>query len=174
MTQQAIALGATYYGLDRLVFSSARNGLYEQARNTLEQSCAQTGETAGNCKGYRVLLLAATGKKQQAEMLLDQLVLDIENGKHPVGVYTHFALASLYLEVGNISKVTDQQKQGLDANDWFPTNVLVFAPGGAKLPEEISTDPEWLAVWADPRLKDVTSFYRQNLLAWRAGRSSTK
>jgi hypothetical protein len=62
------------------------------------------------------------------------------------------------------------QKLALDQNDWFPTNVLVYAPGGAKLPEEISTDPEWLAVWADPRLVDVINVYRQNLLAWRAGR----
>jgi hypothetical protein len=50
---------------------------------------------------------------------------------------------------------------------------LIFAPGGAKLPEEISTDPQWLAVWADPRLEDVINVYRQNLLAWRARRPSS-
>ena len=30
-------------------------------------------------------------------------------------------------------------------------------------------DPEWLAVWKDPRIKAVAEAYRRNLLTWRAG-----
>ncbi len=170
MAKQTVALGATTYGLDRLVFANARAGRFEQAGIALEEGCALTGQTAAFCEGNRVMLLAATGHRQQAEAMLDDLVSDIDSGKRPVGNYFASVLASLYLEVANTTKATELHKLSLDENDWFPTNVLCNAPGGAKLPEEISTDPEWLAVWADPRMEDVMSVYRQNLLAWRAGR----
>jgi len=167
MGEQAVALGATHFGLDRVVFASVRAGRLEQAGIALEEGCALTGQTEQFCEGYKVLLLAASGHLKQAEAMLDDLVRDVEGGKHPGGDYSPSDLASLYLEVANINKATDLQKLVLDENDWFPTNVLLSAPGGAKLPEEISTDPEWLAVWADPRIEDMMSVYRQNLLAWR-------
>ena len=34
--------------------------------------------------------------------------------------------------------------------------------------ERRDTDPQWLAVWSDPRMKPMTDVYRRNLLAWRA------
>jgi len=171
--KQALALGATSYGLDRAVSAYARAGLFEQANAAMEEQCAQAGQSLNNCEGNRVFLLAASGQRQQAETLLDDLVRDIRAGKRPVGNYNPAYLASLYLEASNINKTTEMQKLALDENDWFPTNVLVYAPGGAKLPEEISTDPQWLAVWADPRLEDVINVYRQNLLAWRARKPSS-
>jgi len=172
MAEQSLALGATQFGLERLVFANARAGRLEQAGVTLEEYCALTGQTEQFCEGYRVILLAASGHLEQAEAMLDDLVRDIKSGKHPVGVYDPSLLASLYLEVANINKAIELQKLALDESDWFPTNVLISAPGGAKLPEEISTDPEWLAVWADPRIEDVMSVYRHNLLAWREMRTN--
>ncbi len=168
--EQSVALGAANFGLDRVVFANVRAGHLEQARVALEEGCTLTGQTGGNCEGNRVLLLAASGQRQQAEAKLDDLVRDIDSGQHPVGNYIPSLLAALYIEVSNITKATALQKMVLDQNDWFPTNALISAPGGAKLPEEISTDPEWLAVWADPRMEDVMDMYRRNLLAWRAGR----
>jgi TolB-like protein len=170
MAEQAIALGgATTYSLDRAIVAYARAGLFEQAKAALEQQCAQAGND-NNCEGNRALLLAASGQRQQAETILDDLVRDIRTGKRPLGNYNPAYLASLYLEVSDIHKTSEMLNFALDQNDWFPTNVLVYAPGGSKLPEEISTDPQWLAVWADPRLEDVINVYRQNLLAWRARR----
>lgn len=168
MAEKAVALGATNFGLDRLVLANVRAGRLEQAKIAMEKGCALTGQVEGFCDGHRVIWLAASGQPRQAEEMLNKLVSDIEDGKHPVGGYLPSALASLYVEVGNIKRATDLQKRVLDQNDWLPTNVLVSAPGGAKLPEEISTDPEWLAVWADSRIEDVISVYRQNLVAWRA------
>jgi TolB-like protein/Tfp pilus assembly protein PilF len=167
MAEQSLALGATQFGLDRLIFANVRAGRFEQAGVALEENCALTGQTEQFCEGNRVIFFAASGHLKQAAAMLDDLVRDIEGGKHPVGVYTPSALASLYLEVANINKATYYQKLALDENDWFPTNVLIGAPGGAKLPEEISTDPEWLAIWDDPRIEDVIRVYRQNLHAWR-------
>jgi len=170
--EQAVALGAAEFGLDRLVFASVRAGRVEQARTAMEKGCALTGPTGGNCEANHIFLLVATGQRAQAAAMLDDLVRDIDSGKHNVGNYIPSFIASLYVEVDNIARATEIQKRVLDTSDWFPTSSLVFAPGGAKLPEEISTDPQWLAVWADPRLGDVIEVYRENLLAWReeAGR----
>ena len=167
MAEQSLALGATQFGLDRLLFANVRAGRFEQASAALEENCALTGQTDQFCEGNRVTFLAASGHLEQAETMLDELVRDIEIGKHPVGGYIPSVLASLYLEVANVNKATEYQKLALDEDNWFPNNVLTAAPGGARLPEEISTDPEWLAVWADPRIEEVMSVYRQNLLAWR-------
>jgi tetratricopeptide (TPR) repeat protein len=168
--EQSVAMGGQNFGLDRMTLASLRAGQFEKAETALDKSCALTGPTGGSCEANRITLLAAMGQRQQAEALLDGLVSDIESGERPVGVYTPSLLATLSVEVSNIPKATKMQKRVLDENDWFPTSVLVFPPGGAKLPEEISTDPEWLAVWADPRIADVIKAYRQNLLAWRAER----
>jgi len=169
VAEQAMALGADEFGLSRLFYVNMRTGRLEQARIAMEKGCALTGPTGGNCEANRIMLLAATGQREQARTMLDDLVRVIDSGKHPVGPYLPSFLVSLYLEVSDIAKATDMLKRVLDANDWFPTQALVFAPGGgARLPEEINTDPDWLAAWADPRLGDVIDVYRENLLAWRA------
>jgi len=166
--EQAVALGAGEFGLARLVFANLRTGRLEQARIAMEKGCALTGPTGGNCEANHIMLLAVTGQREQAQTMLDDLVRDIDSGRHPVGNYIPSFLASLYIEVVNIAKATEMQERVLATKDWFPTQALVFAPGGAKLPEEISADPAWMAVWSDPRLGDVIGVYRENLLAWRA------
>ncbi|MEO7251855.1 MAG: hypothetical protein ABIW30_04515 [Arenimonas sp.] len=168
--QQAVALGASGLGYDRLLFVSVRAGHFQQAKEALEKGCAIDGPTGRSCEGNRAMLLAATGHRRQADALLDELAGDIKSGKRPSGIYVPATMASLYLEAADIAKATAWQRAALDADNWFLNSVLVAAPGGAKLPEEISTDPKWLAVWADPRMKDVMAVYRRNLLAWRSGR----
>jgi len=165
--EQAVSLGAGEFGLARLFFANLRNGRLEQARIAMEKGCALSGPTGGNCEANHIMLLAVEGQRAQAEAMLDDLVRDIDSGKHRVGNYIPSFLASLYLEVSDIAKATEMQKRVLDTGDWFPTQALVFAPGGASLPEEISTDPAWLEVWSNPRLGDVIDVYRENLLAWR-------
>jgi adenylate cyclase len=168
--QQAVSLGAKDYGFDRLVFAQVRSGHFKEARAAMEQGCAITGPTGNNCETNQILLLAATGQRAQAEAMLDALVRDIRSGKHAVGFYTPAALSSLYCEVSNFAKAAVLQRQALDTTDYLHLSSLISAPGGARLPEEISTNPDWLAVWNDPRLKDLMSVYRRNVLAWRASR----
>ena len=57
----------------------------------------------------------------------------------------------------------------LQGNSWNIMNPLRLGARGALLPEEISQDPEWLAVWADPKLHDLMAAYRANLIAFRKG-----
>ncbi|MEO8742864.1 MAG: hypothetical protein ABI365_06695 [Lysobacteraceae bacterium] len=168
--QQAIALGAKDYGFDRLVFAQVRSGHFKEARVAMEQGCAITGPTGNNCGYNQILLLAAAGQRAQAESMLDALVRDIRSGKHPAEFYTPAVLASLYCEVSNFAKAAILQRQALDTPDFLLLASLISAPGGTRLPEEISTNPDWLAVWNDPRMKDLMSVYRHNVLAWRASR----
>ena len=168
--QQSIALGATHYGFDRLAFAQVRSGHLKEAHAAVEQSCEITGPTGGNCESNKIALLAATGQRAQAETMLDALVRDIRNGKHAVGFNEPVVLASLYCQLSNFAKAAVLQRQALDTNDWFALRSLCSAPDGARLPEEISTNPDWIAVWKDPRMKDLMTVYRRNLLFWRTSR----
>ena len=47
--------------------------------------------------------------------------------------------------------------------------ALLWAQGGAKLPEEMSRDPQWLAAWNDPRAAELMALYRANIAAFRRG-----
>ena len=53
--------------------------------------------------------------------------------------------------------------------DYGVTTPLLIGPTGARLPEEVSTDPDWLAFWSQPDLKELMDAYRKNLGAFRAG-----
>ena len=170
--QQAIALGAKDFGFDRQVFAQVRSGQFTQARASVEQDCAITGPTGSFCEGNRIMVLAESGQRAQAEAMLDALVRDIRSGKHPVGEYGPTALAWQYSEVSDFAKAAAMQREALDNSDWYPflLTPLTSAPGGARLPEEISQQPDWIAAWNDPRMKDLMTVYRRNLLAWRASR----
>jgi tetratricopeptide (TPR) repeat protein len=170
--QQAIALGAKDFGFDRQVLAQVRSGQFTQARASVEQDCAITGPTASFCEGNRILVLAESGQRAQAEVMLDALVRDIRSGKHPVGYYGPAQLSWLYSEVADFAKAAAMQREALDHNNWFPflLTALTYSSGGARLPEEISNQPDWIAVWNDPRMKDLMAVYRRNLHAWRASR----
>jgi len=166
--EQAVALGAREFGYGRLVLAYARLDRVEEAKAAMEKACAFDPASVPNCLLNRVQWLAASGQVPQAKALLDDLGKKIRNDQLPMGQYDAALIAAYYLEVSDIPKATQWQRTGLDEGSWFLTTPLTGAPGGAKLPEELSRDPDWLAVWADPRLKDVMAAYRRNLLAWRA------
>ena len=166
--EQAIALGAGDFGYDRLVFLQSRVGRFDDARSAVEKGCALDPSSLPHCQVNRILLLAMNGRRPEARKLLDAAVRGLRNEDlSPGGVNASF-LTSLCLEVGDIACATKWQRLGVETGDWFPTFSLLNTPGGAKLPEEVSSDPAWLAAWNDPRLKDVMANYRRNLQAWRA------
>ena len=166
--EQAIALGAGEFGYDRLVFYNARLKRFDAAQATVEKGCALDPTSVAHCDLNRVQLLASQGQRPQAELKLDAIASGIRKEELSPGGLNASAMTLMYLEVGDIAKATQWQRTAVDVGDWFPTSALLNQPGGAKLPEEVSRDPGWLAVWSDPRLKDVMTNYRRNLLAWRA------
>jgi TolB-like protein len=166
--EQAIALGAGDFGYDRLVFHQSRLHRFDAAQAALDKDCALDPMSVPHCLMNRILLLAMKGQRSEAKAILDGAVRGVRNEDMTPGGLNASFLTSLYLEVGDIASATKWQRTATETGDWFPTSALLGAPAGAKLPEEISRDPHWLAAWDDPRLKDVMANYRRNLLAWRA------
>ncbi len=166
--EQSVALGARDFGYTRLVTAYSRLGRFEDAKAALDKACAFEPASVATCTLSRLQWLVASGQGPQAKAPLDKVGLELRNGHLPMGQYGAAAMAALYFELGDMPKAAQWQRTGLDEGSWFLTTSLVDKSGGAKLPEELSRDPDWLAVWADPRLKDVMAAYRRNLLAWRA------
>jgi TolB-like protein/Flp pilus assembly protein TadD len=166
--EQAIALGAGDFGYDRLVFYQSRLHRFDAAQAALDKGCALDPASVAHCELNRVQLLASNGQRPQAELKLDAIARGMHKEELSPGGLTASGMTFMYLEVGDVAKATQWQRTTVDVGDWFPTVTLLGQPGGAKLPEEISRDPAWLAAWNDPRLKDVMANYRRNLLAWRA------
>ena len=166
--EQAIALGAGDFGYDRLVFYNARLKRFDAAQAALDKGCALDPTSVAHCDMNRVQLLASKGQRSPAELKLDTIAHETRKETLSLGGVKPAAMMVMYLEVGDIAKAMQWQRTAVDVGDWYLISALLSRPGGAKLPEEISRDPEWLAVWSDPRLKDVMTNYRRNLLAWRA------
>jgi hypothetical protein len=76
-------------------------------------------------------------------------------------------LAWSFVQLGDIAEATRNQRRCLENGCLFMTGALMGHRLGIALPEEISDDPDWLAVWADPRLADVMAQFRRNVAAWR-------
>jgi hypothetical protein len=59
--------------------------------------------------------------------------------------------------------------ESLQGAGYQVTTPLHGGPQGARMPEEISQDPGWLAAWNDPKLRETMAAYRANLAAFRKG-----
>jgi hypothetical protein len=80
-------------------------------------------------------------------------------------------VASLYAnQLHDIPKATAAMRESLASLDYCIALPLLYGPKGPRLPEEISRDPEWLAFWADPKLRQLMDTYRANLTAFRNGK----
>ena len=112
-------------------------------------------------------MLAATGHLAEARAIIAELVA--ANKKIP-SVEFYSSRAGTYAnDLNDIPKATSALRMALQGNSWNVMNPLRWGARGALLPEEISQDPEWLAVWADPKLHDLMTAYRANLVAFRKG-----
>jgi hypothetical protein len=79
------------------------------------------------------------------------------------------AAAVLSLGVGDYALAARHVTASFGGIAWFPTLPLLWAQGGAKLPEEQSKDPQWLDAWNDPRARELMTLYRANIAAFRRG-----
>ena len=70
-------------------------------------------------------------------------------------------------DIPQATLAAQRSKNNINFNLTFP---LVDGLREARLPEEISQDPEWLAVWSDPKLREMMELYRANLTAFRNGK----
>ena len=144
-------------------------GRTDDARTTLARICQDFGTDSPRCLMQTVALLAASGRAAEVGPALTKLGASprIHTGGASAG---YSSISAMYAnDLRDYRKAAAAIRDMLDASDWSPTLPLLDAAGGAKLPEEMSTDPEWLAAWNDPRLKELMDAYRANLAAFRKG-----
>ncbi len=140
---------------------------FDEAERALAKLCPAKDAKLPGCKYERMSLLAASGHLAEAKAILAELEAAT---KTVPNVEFYSTRAAAYAnEVENFPKATSDLRMALQGNSWNILNPLRWGARGALLPEEMSQDPEWLAVWADPKLHDLMTAYRANLIAFRKG-----
>jgi TolB-like protein len=172
---QALALAVGANSIWGNVFlMQARSGNADAARRSYVANCTTPPpEELRRCQVLHISMMALTGQKAQAERELALAAGDVHAGRPLVqvgGIKGEVGLASLYLNVmDDPHRAAPEIRTSLSSLQWFGYDKLLNTPQGQKLPEEISKDPDWLAVWSDPRLKEYMDAYRANLAKFRGG-----
>ncbi|HEX5756583.1 MAG TPA: hypothetical protein VFY12_09555 [Arenimonas sp.] len=166
--EQAKALGASNFAIDRIVIAHTHLGQPDEASAAAEEGCAIDAPRDRSCSLNRALALVAQGKSDQATALLEESIeRKLQGGLAEDDVALEVAPWG-FVQTGDIALATRLQRRCVERSCWFVTTALIGTRHGIALPEEISSDPDWLAVWADPRITDVMQDFRRNVLAWRA------
>jgi TolB-like protein/tetratricopeptide (TPR) repeat protein len=166
--EQAYALGGGPYALDRVVIAQTLLGKPAEAATTTENACALGATDYGGCSFNRALVLAAQGQRDQARALLLQLADGALSSGRAEDEYIVEVLPWFFVQIDDIASATRLQRQCLENACWFATFPLIGNRFGIALPEEVSDDPQWLALWDDPRVADLMTEFRRNVVAWRA------
>ena len=171
--ERALTLGNALYTRHELFWAYLRLAELDHARDMATAICGEIGPGASRCLAVRVALDAVNGDRQALELAKDKLAVN-RAAKQPGGWGNNpdaSEIASLFANyVGDMPRATAAIREALpNSYDWIATQALLSGPNGARLPEEVSQDPEWLAVWNDPRLREAMAVYRANLAAFRKG-----
>ena len=164
--RRAVALGGDAFAHDEVFWAQLRLGQFEAARETLAEVCQQAGADSGGCVVDRSALDHASGRAGEAESLLAQYIARqaTAGSVDPSSV----GLGSLYAnDLNDIPRATAALREAVRTTDITTMFPLLNGPAGARLPEEVSQDPDWLAAWDDPRLREVMAMYRENLTEFR-------
>jgi TolB-like protein len=152
----------------------ARAGNAVEAQKVYDAHCTTpVPEEIQRCRVLHVALLGLTGQAADAARELAPLAAEVHQGKPLVqvgGIKGYVGLAQLYLiALHDPHGAAPEIRASLDSVQWFVYDKLLNTPQGQTLPVEIRSDPEWLAVWADPRLKEFMDAYRANIARFRNG-----
>ena len=140
---------------------------FDAAEASLVQVCKKTGPEDFRCQEKRMLLASFTGHAEEARAIWAKL-LKLEPAKLRPEDYSYYA--GIYVNVfKDIPKATQAARMSLKGSNSNVTLPLTVGDRGARLPEEFSQDPEWLAVWADPKLRELMAAYRTNIANFRKG-----
>jgi len=168
MARRAVALSDESYAQDELFWAQLRLGELDAARQTLAAVCHQGGTESGACVLDAVALDHASGQPVDSQSKLAPFLARQAASNN--SDRTSIGLASLYTnELNDIPRATAAMGEAIRDSDPATMVSLLNGPSGARLPEEISKDPAWLAVWANPKLSEVMAAYRANLAAFRKG-----
>jgi TolB-like protein len=166
--QHSVELGGASFARYQLFVAQLRLGNVAGAADTVNAICKEIGEDKVRCISFRLAVSAARGDKAATERLSNQLMA--KRGQWADQAVFPSDVAMIYANfVGDIAKATLAIHDSLTGYDYNVTIALLYGPRGARLPEEISRDPEWLAVWNDPKLRETMAAYRANLAKFRSG-----
>jgi len=168
MGERSIALGGTEFPAEQLMYAQLHVRDLDGARASLAKALAGYGEDNPSYRLDRALLLAMTGKKDEARAIA------VQAAEQPApewgGVPPHTLAAFVFaFGLDDYATAALHVRGVFGAVAWYPTMALLWAQGGAKLPEEMSSDPQWLDAWNDPRAKELMALYRANIAAFRRG-----
>ena len=163
---RAVALGGKQFGEEQRFWPLMALKRLDEAARSQAQTCKLAGPDSRGCVTQHAALLAAAGQALAARKFLAEFQKRVPRSSYARGR----GLAMIYANyVVDIPAATAAQRESIHNLDWPITEALLLGPTGARLPEEISRDPDWLAVWADPKLREVMQLYRANLAAFRKG-----
>ena len=170
--ERAIALGNGLYTRYELFWAYLRLAELDHARELATAICAEVGPDANRCLSVRVALHAADRDQPALALAIDKLSANLAAKQSGgwAGNPGSADAASLFANyVGDMPRATAAVRAALRGNDGWIVMPLLGGPHGAQLPEEVSQDPQWLAVWNDPKLRETMAAYRANLAAFRKG-----
>ncbi len=168
--QRGVELGGEGFSRMQIFWAQLRLRQLPAAAETGEAVCTQIGNDQAQCLIIRLALAAASGDKKAVERLGNQLVAKRAEWLGQI-VFPSDVAAVYANDVGDIGKATLAMHDSLfGSHDYNTTIALLLGPNGARLPEEVSRDPEWLAIWNDPKLQETMAAYRANILAFRQGK----
>jgi TolB-like protein len=168
LIERALELGGGATARFFLISAHLSAGQVEEAAKVTATQCAEQGAAHWQCGHAQAEMLVARGRSAEVLAAIDALAARNVPGQTPQ--FRHSSLVWLYAQdPQGIPRATAAMAKLLGAPDWFSIKPLVDHPGGAKLPEEISTDPKWLAAWGDPRIAELMTAYRANLVKFRGG-----
>jgi TolB-like protein/tetratricopeptide (TPR) repeat protein len=172
---EALAMAERSQGLGspdahwQMTVALAALGRFERAEREFAAICPANQAQTPPCMDLRIVLLVAAKHASEAKTLFEKLTAN-NGAERPPGFYSF--LAGAYAnDFIDIPKATQNVRMSLGGDSTEVLTPLRWVVGQApRLPEEISRDPEWLAVWADPKLRDLMTAYRANILAFRQGK----
>jgi adenylate cyclase len=171
--EHAVTLGNALFTRFELLWAYLRLGELDHVRALATAICSEVGPDSSRCLSVRIALHAANRDQQALDLAVDKLAAN--RAAKQAGGWSNnpsaSEIASLFANyVGDMPRATAAVREALHDNaDWVITQALLSGPHGARLPEEVSEDPAWLATWSDPKLRETMTAYRANLAAFRKG-----
>jgi TolB-like protein/Tfp pilus assembly protein PilF len=164
MADRAQALGYTdpYF---MLVLTQSLRGRYADAGRSRDAGCRQWGEDSAKCLVAQVRLLRARGRTDEARAVVARFA----RLHPPTNANDENRLAIAQGLAGDLAGATASMRRAIDGGINFSFNPLRLTGQGELLPEELGTDPAWLAVWTQPGVRDWYDAYRRNVVAFRNG-----
>jgi TolB-like protein len=137
-----------------LILALTRSGLFDEARELIERTAQSPGTDPGLVAGWWCQYFFDKGEEASLRGALARYIELAEKGRGFVST-TEIAFYSAWLDGAAAALPWLEQA-------YQQREVALTWPAVFYLPERVSTDPEWLAFWARPGLRELMDLRRAN------------